>query len=112
MASPITTWCIASDGLGPASPTRPTRSAATATGPCTLLPLFAGLTSASTPFTAVCSVDLTWDNATSECGGQIEFSVYRSTDGEFEPSVANRIADGLTGNAFFDINSLISGETY
>src|SRR5262249_59733372 len=44
---------------------------ATATGPCTAAPLFAGLATAANGETNVCSVQLAWAAATPLCGGPV-----------------------------------------
>ncbi len=84
----------------------------TATGACTLLPTFAGISSASTPNTADCTNNLTWPAATAQCGGPMTFNVHRSTASGFTPSPANRIATGLSGTSYSDVDALVSGTPY
>lgn len=83
-----------------------------ATGACRLPPRFEGLTAATSGDTAVCSAVLTWEEAIPSCGGAITYSVHRSTAAGFAPSVANRIATGLTGTTFVDEGNLLSGARY
>ena len=86
---------------------------ATATGTCTLPPTFAGLTSVANPATATCGLNLSWTAATAVCAGPLTYNVYRSTTTGFTPSVANRVATGLTGAGYSDISmTLVSGSTY
>ncbi|HXV78067.1 MAG TPA: choice-of-anchor J domain-containing protein [Candidatus Polarisedimenticolaceae bacterium] len=102
---------VASDGE--ACKSDPTNEvSATATGPCTLPPIFAGLAAATTPFSAICSIDLSWNAAVSECGGQIEYTLWRSQDAEFDPATTLPLAEGLTGTSFLDLDTLVSDETY
>ena len=84
----------------------------TATGACTLLPTFAGISSASTPNTASCTNNLTWPAATAQCGGPMTFNIHRSTASGFTPSPANRIATGLSGTSYSDVDALVSGTPY
>ncbi len=85
---------------------------ATASGPCTAPPSFAGLASATTPYNATCKVNLSWNPAALTCGGPVTYSVYRSTTAPFTPSVAHRIATNLPGTTFTDQNGLVNGTTY
>jgi hypothetical protein len=84
----------------------------TATGQCTLAPTFAGLASASATGANTCATALSWAPATPICGGTVTYSVYRSTTSGFTPSIANRIATGLTGTSFADDLNLVSGTRY
>src|SRR5262249_28632823 len=85
---------------------------ATATGPCTAAPLFAGLATAANGETNVCSVQLAWAAATPLCGGPVTYNVYRSTSPGFLPSPQNRIATGVAGTTFADTSPLGNGVTY
>jgi uncharacterized protein (TIGR03382 family) len=87
-------------------------ASATATGSCTLPPFFAGLASASNAQTSTCGVNLTWAAGAPACGGTLTYNVYRSQSSTFTPSVANRIASGLTGTSFNDMANLQNGVTY
>ncbi|KFE70236.1 S8 family serine peptidase [Hyalangium minutum] len=84
----------------------------TATGACTLLPTFAGLTSASNAAAATCGTTLAWSAATPACSGTVTYSVYRSTTAGFTPSIANKIATGITGSSFSDDLNLTERTTY
>jgi hypothetical protein len=84
----------------------------TATGACTLPPIFGGLTSATSNGTATCGNTLSWSPATASCGGSITYSVFRSTAPGFTPGTANRIAAGLTSTSFADDLNLEEGRTY
>ncbi|HEV8241001.1 MAG TPA: hypothetical protein VGS57_16665 [Thermoanaerobaculia bacterium] len=85
---------------------------ATATGSCTLPPTFAGLASATNQASASCGVSLGWTAATANCGGPINYNVYRSTSSGFVPGAGNLIASGVAGTAYNDTGSLTSGVTY
>ena len=85
---------------------------ATATGACTLLPTFAGLATAATSNSATCTNQLTWSAASAQCSGPVTFNIYRSTTAGFVPSLANRIATGVSSSNYNDSDALISGTTY
>ncbi len=71
---------------------------ATATGLCTLAPDFNGVVSASNNAAATCGITVDWTAGSSLCpagSGDLTYSVYRSTDPGFVPSLANQIATGL-----------------
>ena len=86
---------------------------ATATGVCTLPPVFAGLTSVSNPATATCGLNLAWTAATPVCAGPVTYNVYRSTSPAFTPAPGNLLASGLTGTGYGDTSgTLASGATY
>jgi hypothetical protein len=85
---------------------------ATATGPCTLTPVFAGLASAADPVLATCSLDLAWNAGTSRCGVPLTYTVYRGTAPDFVPGLANAVALGLTGTTFRDAGPLLQDTTY
>ncbi len=85
---------------------------ATATGICQLPPTFAGLATVTNPIDAACGLDLSWSAASSQCGGAVTYSVYRSTSPGFTPGLGNRIAAGLTGTTYADSSALASGSTY
>jgi hypothetical protein len=87
-------------------------ASATATGPCTLRPDFAGVASVSNSGADTCGTAVTWAEATAHCGGTLSYSVYRSTVAGFTPSIANKIATDLTGTSFTDDLNLTSGITY
>ena len=76
----------------------------TATGVCTLAPLFDGIVSVTSPFFGVCTLDLAWAPATPECGADVTYNVYRSTTPSFAPGPANRLAGGLTSTVLSDVN--------
>ena len=85
---------------------------ATATGACTLAPLFAGLQTVTNSHLAGCTLDLAWSAATSQCGAGVTYNVYRSTAAGFTPSVGNRIATGVVGTTYQDASTLDNGQTY
>jgi hypothetical protein len=102
---------VASDG-GACKTTSATEASATATGVCTLPPIFGGLQSVSTPYSGVCTLDLVWGSATPECGGPTSYNVYRSTTSGFTPGPGNLLVSGVIGNTLSDLNSLVSGTPY
>ncbi len=87
-------------------------ASATATGACTLPPVFAGIQSVTVPASSICTLDILWSAATPECGGPTVYNVHRSTTAGFVPSGSNLIAGGLTTTAFQDINQLVAGVQY
>jgi hypothetical protein len=76
------------------------------------VPSFAGLTTVSNPGLATCGLDLSWSAATTPCAGGVTYAVYRSTSTGFTPAPANRIAAGLTGTTYRDLDTLTNGTTY
>jgi hypothetical protein len=84
---------------------------ATATGLCTLAPIFAGLQSVATPYDEVCTLDLTWDPGTPRCSGPLEYRVHRSQTAGFVPGPGNFLAS-TTGITLSDTAALIDGATY
>ena len=78
-------------------------------GACDLPPGFDGVASA---IPNGCGIELEWYPASSSCSGDITYAVYRSTDLHFTPSLANRIAAGLTGTSHSDRSGLTTGTTY
>lgn len=85
---------------------------ATTTGACTAYPTFAGLATATTPGTSWCTVELSWAVATPTCSGPVGYSVYRSTESDFTPSAANRIASGLAGTFHRDFGAPAGVRSY
>ncbi|HWM94489.1 MAG TPA: hypothetical protein VN493_27285 [Thermoanaerobaculia bacterium] len=83
-----------------------------ATGDCDAPPAFAGVKSVTSATDGSCRLDVKWDAATPGCGGAtISYDVFRSTDPDFTPSAANRIATGVTGTSYAD-ESVTSGTRY
>jgi hypothetical protein len=97
----------ATDGLACTSEDS-NEASATATGVCTLVPLFDGLQSAGTPFSGLCTIELAWPAATARCGGPIDYNVYRSTVSAFEPGPGNLLVSGVTATFYADMNTLTS----
>lgn len=85
---------------------------ATATGQCTLGATFGGLDTASNSATATCTNNLGWTAAVAQCAGPVSYNVYRDTTSGFAPSLANRIASGVSGTSYLDSDSLASGTRY
>lgn len=79
---------------------------------CTTPPDFAGLASATNARSATCTVNLAWPAASPSCGGTVTYSVYRSRVPGFTPSEANRIASGLSTNAYADTTNLAFATDY
>lgn len=102
---------VASDG-GACKSDPVNEVSAVATGLCTLAPLFGGLQSVETPFFGTCTLDLTWNEAASECGGSLAYNVYRSQSQGFLPGPGNLIAGGVVGTTLTDIDQLVSGMEY
>jgi hypothetical protein len=87
-------------------------ASATATGACTLEPLFDGLQSVTAPALNSCTLELLWAPATDECGGPMTYNIYRSTQIGFQPGASNLIASGLTATAYSDFDQLVDGTVY
>ncbi len=78
---------------------------------CYIAPTFAGLATAS-PGSSCGEADLAWTAASTNCqNATIRYNVYRSTDANFVPGPANRIAMGITALSFRD-SLLAPGMTY
>lgn len=75
-------------------------------------PAFAGLEAVSNPAASSCTLNLSWSEATSACGGGIYYNVYRSTSSGFTPDTSNRIATGVVATSFSDTAGLVSGTPY
>jgi hypothetical protein len=82
---------------------------ATASGPCTAGPAFAGLSTVTDSGAATCGTQLAWSPAAGRCGGLVTYEVYRSLTSPFTPSSANRVASGITGTSYTDHAGLASG---
>ena len=94
---------------------RSSAASATATGNCTLKPVFAGVTGASSTNTPTCGITVSWSPGTSSCPltSLVKYNVYRGTVPDFVPSAANRIASCVPGpSSYVDTNNLTSGSTY
>ncbi|SET30373.1 S8 family serine peptidase [Stigmatella erecta] len=107
-----TTYYYVVRGVECAESANSNESSATATGVCTLLPTFAGVTSVTNAAQATCGTTVNWAAGSASCGGTLSYNVYRSTTANFTPSEANRIATGVTGTSFSDILNLTQGTTY
>ncbi len=86
-------------------------SAAT-TGPCTIGPAFAGLSSVANGAGTTCALALSWPPAAPRCGGAVTYRVHRATTPSFTPSAANLVASGLSGTSWTDHASLATGAAY
>lgn len=86
-------------------------ASATTTGPCTAAPSFAGLEQVTSPGQAGCALELSWSAAAANCGPGVTYAVYRSTDPDFVPSPATRIAADLAATAYTD-TAVESGTLY
>jgi hypothetical protein len=87
-------------------------ASALALGPCGAAPVFAGASSVAPTYGGSCGLTVSWSAATSQCGGTVTYAVYRDTSSSFTPSLANRIAAGLTGTSLADGDGLSTGTTY
>jgi hypothetical protein len=75
---------------------------ATATGPCTATPVFAGIVSVNGVPSASCSLELVWAAATATCPAPVRYDVYRGSSPDFVPSGTNRVAEGLGSVTWLD----------
>jgi hypothetical protein len=87
-------------------------TSATATGACTLTPLFGGIQNVVAPQLNNCTLDLYWTAAQEECGGPITYNIYRSTSSFFTPGASNLITSGITTTVYSDFDQLVNGGIY
>jgi len=87
-------------------------ASATATGDCTLEPVFGGLQSVTAPALNNCTLDLSWGPGLEECGGPLTYNIYRSTSSGFMPGAGNLVASGITTTVFSDFDQLVDGSIY
>ena len=66
--------------------------AITPTGVCNAPPRFNGATSVSSALASTCAVNLTWSAATPNCGGAVQYNIYRSNNVLFTPSPSTLVA--------------------
>jgi len=78
----------------------------TATGACTLAPDFDGITGVASAGTSSCGLDLSWDPATTHCGGTPQYNIYRSTTSGFTPDASSLLASGVTGSSYQDYDAV------
>jgi hypothetical protein len=83
---------------------------ATATGVCTLPPIFDGVGSVSNPQAVDCQLEVDWAAGAHECGSSLVYNVYRSTSPGFTPGPSNLVASCLTATTFVD-TGVLSGQT-
>ena len=75
-------------------------------------PVFQGGASAADAHQPVCSIDVSWDQATAVCAGPVTYNVYRSTSAGFTPGPENLVAIELAGTGHRDDINLVYGTTY
>ncbi len=80
---------------------------ATATGQCTLPPMFDGVVSVTAPVSLICALDVSWNAATPECGGPVAYNLYRSTTPAFDPGPGNLVASGVPTTGYQDSDQLM-----
>ncbi len=85
---------------------------ATATGACTLTPLFDGVTGVSSLGTSDCGLQISWDPATVQCGGSPVYNIYRSTTSGFSPAPENLLANAVAGSSYEDYDAVDFATTY
>jgi hypothetical protein len=73
----------------------------TATGVCTLPPLFDGVDEVVNAYTPACGIALSWNAATPQCSGPISYTVYRSEVSGFTPDAGTQVAC-LTETTYLD----------
>ena len=84
----------------------------TATGLCTLAPVFGGVGQVDDPEFGICTLDVSWAPANPECGASVTYNVYRSTMSGFVPGAGNVQASGVIGTSFSDLNQVVDGMVY
>jgi Immune inhibitor A-like, MAM domain len=86
-------------------------ASATATGACTLPPVFAGVVSVTDPQSAACALDLSWNTGAHECGSSLVYNVYRSTASGFTPDPTNLVVSCIDATSLVD-TTVAGGVTY
>jgi len=84
---------------------------ATATGVCTLAPIFDGVVSVTNPQSVDCALDVQWAAGTYECGSSLTYNVYRSTSSGFTPDASTMVASCVSAISMVDTTAS-SGITY
>ena len=87
----------------------------TATGACALAPTFAGATGVVSTEQSSCGLTVSWTPGQSSCplAPTLRYNIFRSTEPDFVPSAANRIATCVVGpSSYLDTDNLQSGTTY
>jgi len=76
----------------------------TATGICTLPPIFDGIKTVKNNASNPCSITLQWNNAISQCPSfpNITYSIFRDLNYDFIPSSKNLLASCVSGNSYTD----------
>ncbi len=83
----------------------------TATGVCTLPPIFAGLETLATPNDGICTLDLTWSAAVPECAGPVSYEIHRAATPGFTPGPGNLLAT-TSATSYADTDQLVTGLDY
>lgn len=73
-----------------------------ATGNCIEKPQFSGAKNAYTHHLESCAITIEWDPATTECGSELRYSIYTSTQAGFTPAPDNLLVSCLENTSFFD----------
>jgi hypothetical protein len=87
-------------------------ASALATGSCTAPPTFSGAASVVSSGAPTCALEVGWSPAAANCSQAVTYNVYRSTTNGFTPTLADRIATGLTSVGLTDAVGLTEGATY
>jgi subtilisin family serine protease len=85
---------------------------ATATGACTLPPVFAGLAAVTNPAQPTCALELSWTAATARCGGPVRYDVYRSPTSPVALSPGNLLASVIDRTTYSDGMGLLDRTGY
>ncbi|MEJ5166769.1 MAG: hypothetical protein WHV67_07050, partial [Thermoanaerobaculia bacterium] len=82
-------------------------------GVCSAKPCFNGAKRVINNQQNSCSLTIEWDSATSSCSSypDIKYTIYKSTEPDFMPSLENRIATCISGNSYTDYD-VASGITF
>jgi len=75
-------------------------------------PLFDGVETAENAAKSICTIDLSWDDATTVCGGPVTYSIYRGTSSPVQLIPENRIVHGLTDTSYVDTTLILTGFEY
>ena len=74
--------------------------------------MFDGIVSAGIDVDSTCGLTASWAPALAECGPQVFYNLYRSTDPNFSPGPANLVAGGIPAMSTLDQNGVVSGVEY
>lgn len=76
------------------------------------MPAFDGVLSVTNPAESTCTLDVSWQPASSVCPGPVTYSIYRDTSSPVALTAGNLVASGVSGTSFADSLDLVTGTPY